>query len=135
MTRTFWNHNQRRISMFVWTLVFLLIAAAQLLSRQNPLTTLIFFLTACAGCRIAWRRVAVPLYTVTDEDIRMSGLLIGDKRMRWQDIKEVRQEDNWIRLIGREWIGSAHINLNHLPSAERQELVQLLQQHVHRANL
>jgi len=97
--------------------------------------TLLFFLTACAGCRIAWRRVAVPLYTVTDEDIHISGVLIGDKRRRWQDIKEVQQEDNWIRLIGREWIGSAQINLNHLPPTERQELVQLLQQHVHSANL
>ena len=97
--------------------------------------TLLFFLTACAGCRIAWRRVAVPLYTVTDEDIHISGVLIGDKRRRWQDIKEVRQEDNWIRLIGREWIGSAQIKLNHLPPTERQELVQLLQQHGHSANL
>jgi hypothetical protein len=135
MTRTFWNHNQRRLSMFVWTLVFLLIAAVQLLSRQHPLMTLLFFLTACAGCRIAWRRVAVPLYTMTDEDIRMSGVLIGDKRMRWHDIKDIQQEENWVRLIGREWIGSAHINLNHLPATERQEFVQLMRQHVHSANL
>jgi hypothetical protein len=95
---------------------------------------LLFFLIACVGCRIAWRRVAVPLCTMTDEDLRMSGVLIGNKRMRWQDIKEVRQEDDWVRLIGREWIGSTQINLNHLQPTERQVFVQLVQEHVHKAN-
>jgi hypothetical protein len=134
MTRTFWTHNKRRVSMFVWAVAFLLIATAQLLSHQPPLMALLFFLVACVGCRIAWRRVAVPLYTMTDEDIRMSGVLIGDKRMRWQDIKEVRQEEDWVRLIGREWIGSTQINLNHLQPSERQVFMQLVQEHVHKAN-
>ncbi len=134
MTRTFRTHPKRRISMFVWTLVFLGIAVAQVLSRQPPLTTAIFFGVACIGSRIAWRRVTVPLYTLTDEDIRIGGVFMGYKRVRWQDIKDVKQEADWMQLIGREWIGSTHINLNHLSQAERDVFVHLVREHVDRAN-
>jgi hypothetical protein len=119
--------------MFVWALVFLLLAAVQLVSQQNPFTTLVMFLIACAGCRIAWRRVAVPLCTLTDEDIRISGVLIGDKRLRWHDIKEIREEEDWVRLIGREWTGGAQMNLNHLQPTERHEFMRLVREHVHNA--
>lgn len=134
MNRTFRTHNKRRFGMILWTLVFLLIAVVQLLSRQPPLSAIIFFLAACMGCRIAWRRVAVPLYTLTNEDLRIAGVLIGYKRVRWQDIKDVKQEEDGMRLIGREWIGSTQINLNHLQPAEQHEFVQLVRQQVHRAN-
>jgi hypothetical protein len=120
--------------MILWTLVFLLIAVAQLLSRQPPFSAICFLLVASLGCRIAWRRVTVPLYTLTDTDVRISGVFIGYKRLRWQDIKEVQQEEDWVRLVGREWVGGAQINLNHLPLTERHEFVQLVRQHVSRAN-
>ncbi|ETW98397.1 MAG: hypothetical protein ETSY1_18900 [Candidatus Entotheonella factor] len=134
MNRTFRTHNKRRLSMMLWTLVFLFIAAAQLLSGHPSLSAIIFFLAACMGCRIAWRRVAVPLYTLTDEDIRIAGVFIGYKHVRWQDIKDVKQSDDEIRLVGREWVGSTQINLNHLQPTERHDFVQLVQQLVHRAN-
>ncbi len=134
MTRTFRTHYKRRASMIVWTLVFLLIAVIQLLSHQPPLSALLFFLAACMGCRIAWRRVTVPLYTLTDDEIRIGGVFIGYKRVRWQDIKEVRQEKDWVRLVGREWVGSNQINLNHLQATERHEFLQLLHEHVRSAN-
>ena len=130
MTRTFRPHNKRRVSMFIWATAFLLIAAAQLISRHPPLIAIAFFIIACMGCRVAWRRVAVPLCAVTDDDIRISGVLMGDKRLRWRDIKEAREEENWLRLIGREWMENAQINLNHLQPTERQEFVQLVQQRV-----
>ncbi len=49
MTRTFQTHNKRRFSMILWTLVFMLIAVAQLLSRQPPFSAILFFLIACMG--------------------------------------------------------------------------------------
>ena len=130
MTRTFQTHNRRRISMVLWTLVFLFIAAAQLLSRQVSWTVALFLVVACIGCRIAWRRVTIPLYTLTDETLSTPGLLIGDHRVRWQDIKEIRQEEAGMRLIGREWVGTTHINLDHLRSEDRQAFETLVRQYV-----
>ena len=134
MTRTFRPHTQRRISMFVWTLVFLLIAVAQLISQQPPLTIALFVCIAGVGSRIAWRRVTVPLYTLTDEGIRIGGVLIGYKHVRWQDIKAVEQDNHWLQLLGREWIGTTHINLHHLPQIERPEFINLVREHVDRTN-
>ncbi len=130
MTRTFRTHMKRRVSMFVWALVFLLIAVAQVLSQQSLFITFLFLAIACVGGRIAWRRVALPLYTLTDEELCISGVFVGYKHVRWQDIKAVEQDEDWLRIIGREWIGSTQINLNHLVQIERDEFINLVRQHV-----
>ncbi|PON17416.1 hypothetical protein C2W62_13370 [Candidatus Entotheonella serta] len=116
--------------MFVWALVFLLIAVAQVLSQQSLFITFLFLAIACVGGRIAWRRVALPLYTLTDEELCISGVFVGYKHVRWQDIKAVEQDEDWLRIIGREWIGSTQINLNHLVQIERDEFINLVRQHV-----
>ena len=71
---------------------------------------------------------------MTDDDIRISGVFMGDKRLRWRDIKEAREEENWLRLIGREWMANAQINLNHLQPTEREAFVHLVQERVREAN-
>ncbi len=133
MTRTFRTHTRRRVSMTLWTIVFLLIGVTQVFSAQPPLVVILFLIIAAIGARIAWRRVTMPLYTLTDENLLISGVLVGHKRLRWQDIKDVKQESNRIRIIGREWIGGAEINLNFLSNHEQDEFLQLLQANIERA--
>lgn len=130
MTRMFWARKTRRISMSAWALVFLLVGVSQFRAGHHPLVLLLFLLIAVMGFRIAWRRITTPLYTITDEELLISGVWLGRKRLRWRDVKELKEDERSVRLVGREWVGGTELSPQHLSDAERQSFLELVRDRV-----
>lgn len=130
MTRMFWASKARRISMSVWAFVFLLVGVSQFRAGHHPLVSLLFLLISAMGFRIAWRRITAPLYTVTDDVLLISGVWLGRKRLCWRDIKEVKEDERSVRLVGREWVGGTELFPHYLSEAEQQSFLELVRTRV-----
>lgn len=133
MVRTFWGSRWWRYDRWIWGIVFVLIAAIQSSSGQDARGVLLLLVLAGMSFISAWRRATVPLYTVTDDELLIGSRLLGRKRIRWRDIKQIQQDGYGLRLIGREWFGGTSLTLTSIAKAERDDFVQLVQDKVAQA--
>lgn len=134
MIHKVWGGKGWRYNRWLWALAFLLIGGRQLMAGQPPSSTvpMLLFAVVCIGS--AWRRSIVPLYVVTDDELLMSAGLFSKKQVLWRDIKEVKREGYWVRLIGHRAFGGTDLNLYRLAKSERDGFLQLVQSKVDHAN-
>jgi hypothetical protein len=134
MTQDFWGNSGWRYNRWLWAFAFLWLSARQIMSGR-PLSGIMPPLLLTGICLLsAWRRCTVPVYTVTDDALLTSTGFIGQKRLVWREIQDVRQDGYGVRLIGRDWFGGTALHLNRLPKAERDEFLELVQTKVGQAN-
>ena len=134
MGRKFWGSKRWRCDRWIWGRALLLISVGQIFAGQPPLGILLLLLIAGTCFISAWRRSAIPLYTVTDDELLIGAGLFGNKRILWRDIKQMQQDGYGVRLISRQWFGGVPLSLSGLPRAARDAFIKLVRAKVDEAN-
>ncbi len=130
MVHKVWGGKGWRYNRWLWALAFLYLGGRQLMAGQPPSSTLPMLLIAIVCVFSACRRAIVPLYVVTDDELLMGVGVFRKKQILWRDIKEIKREGYWVRLIGHRAFGGTDLNLYRLAKSERDGFIQLIESKV-----